>query len=146
MDAIAGPGVFAASHLGGHRYAPTALVLPTGYAYGRLEPTSAAAIRAGAAAGVITTDRCRGRCTWSPRGQVAELAVREATGLRSPDALIVEDDSGDVVHVGTATGERWAVDVEPVDVDATRPASCGARFTLMVPLRAVEVRVLRPSS
>ena len=146
VDAIAGPGVFAASHLGGHRFAPTALMLPTGYAYGRLERTSAAAIRAGAAAGVITTDRCRGRCTWSPRGQVAELAVRDATGLRSPDALIVEDDSGDVVHVGTATGERWAVDVEPVDVDATRPVSCGARFTLMVPLRAVEVRVLRPSS
>jgi hypothetical protein len=146
VDAIAGPGVFAASHLGGHRFAPTALMLPTGYAYGRLEPTSAATIRAGAAAGVITTDRCRGRCTWSPRGQVAELAVREASGLRSPDALIVEDDSGDVIHVGTATGERWAVDVEPVDVDATRPVSCGARFTLMVPLRAVEVRVLRPSS
>ena len=81
VDAIAGPGVFAASHLGGHRYAPTALVLPTGYAYGRLEPTSAAAIRAGAAAGVITTDRCRGRCTWSPRGQVAE--ARGARGDRS---------------------------------------------------------------
>ena len=72
--------------------------------------------------------------------------MREATGLRSPDALIVEDDSGDIVHVGTATGERWAVDVEPVDVDATRPASCGARFTLMVPLRAAAVRALRPSS
>ncbi len=72
--------------------------------------------------------------------------MREATGLRSPDALIVEDDSGDVIHVGTATGERWAVAVEPGDVDATLPVSCGARFTLMVPLRAVEVRVLRPSS
>jgi Sucrase/ferredoxin-like len=146
VDAIAGPGVFAASHLGGHRFAPTALVLPTGYAYGRLESTSAAAIHAGAAAGVITTDRCRGRSTWSPQGQVAELAVRESTGPHSPDALTVEDDSGDTVHVAAATGERWAVDVEPVDVDATRPASCGARFTLMVPLRAAAVRVLRPSS
>jgi hypothetical protein len=146
VDAIAGPAVFEASHLGGHRYAPTALVLPTGYAYGRLEPASATAIRDGAAAGVITTDRCRGRCTWSPRGQVAELAVREATGLRSPDALIVEDDSGDSVHVGTATGERWAADVETVDVDVTRPVSCGARPTLMVPLRAAAVRELRPSS
>ena len=138
--------VFAASHLGGHRFAPTALVLPTGYVYGRLEPTSAAAIRVGAAAGEITTDRCRGRCTWSPRGQVAELAVREATGLRSPDALIVEDDSDDTVHVAAATGERWAVDVESVEVDATRPVSCGARPTLMVPLRAAAVRALRPGS
>ena len=71
--------------------------------------------------------------------------MREATGLRSPDALIVEDDdSGDTVHVHTATGERWAVDVEFVDVDATRPASCGARPTLIVPLRATAVRELQP--
>ena len=144
VDAMAGPDVFAASHLAGHRFAPTALILPTGYLYGRLEPTSATAIRVGAAAHEITTQRCRGRCTWSSRGQVAELAVREATGLRSPDALIVEDDSGDTVHVHSMTGERWAVDVESVDVDATRPTFCGARPTLMVPLRAAAVRALRP--
>ncbi len=144
VDAMAGPDVFAASHLGGHRFAPTALVLPTGYVYGRLEPTSATAIRVAATAREITTARCRGRCTWSPRGQVAELAVREATGLRSPDALIVEDDSGDAIHVRSVAGERWAVDVESVDIDAIRPASCGARPTLMVPLRAAAVRALRP--
>ena len=70
--------------------------------------------------------------------------MREATGLRSPDALIVEDDdSGHTVHVHTATGDRWAVDVEFVDVDATRPASCGARPTLIVPLRATAVRELQ---
>jgi hypothetical protein len=139
VDALAGPDVFEASHLGGHRFAPTALVLPTGYVYGRLDPASAAMIQRGE----ITTDRCRGRCTWSPRGQVADLAVREATGLRSPDAVIVDDDSGDAVHVSTSAGERWAVDVESVDVDATRPASCGARPTLMVPLRATAVRALQ---
>jgi hypothetical protein len=145
VDTIAGAGVFAVSHLGGHRFAPTALVLPTGYTYGRLDPTSAAAIFAGAAAGVVTTDRCRGRSTWSQRGQVAELAVRETTGLRAPDALTVVDDSADTVQVATATGERWAVDVEAVEVDTTRPVSCGARLTLMVPLRAASVRVVRPS-
>jgi hypothetical protein len=145
LDAVGGPDVFAASHLGGHRFAPTALILPTGYVYGRLDPASATAIRLGAADRVVTTDRCRGRCTWSPRGQVAELAVREATGLRSPDALIVEDDdSSDTVEVHTATWDRWAVDVEFVDVDATRPASCGARPTLIVPLRATAVRELQP--
>jgi hypothetical protein len=145
VDTIAGAGVFAVSHLGGHRFAPTALVLPTGYTYGRLDPTSAAAIFAGAAAGVVTTDRCRGRSTWSQRGQVAELAVRETTGLRAPDALTVVGDSADTVQVATDTGERWAVDVEAVEVDTTRPVSCGARLTLMVPLRAASVRVLRPS-
>ena len=146
VEALAGPHVFACSHLGGHRFAPTALVLPTGYLYGRLDPTTAAAIHTDAAAGEVATDRCRGRSTWSPQGQVAELAVRDATGLRSPDALVVQDDTGDTVFLETATGERWAVDLEQVDVDATRPASCGARPTLIVPLRAAAVRALPASS
>jgi hypothetical protein len=140
VRALAGPDVFEASHLGGHRFAPTALVLPTGYVYGRLDPRAAAEIRAAAE---VIIDRCRGRSTWTPRGQVAEIAVREATGLRSPDAVVVDDDSGDAVHLHTSTGERWVVDVESVEVDATRPASCGARPTLMVPLRAVAVRALQ---
>jgi hypothetical protein len=134
--------VYECSHLGGHRFAPTALVLPTGYVYGRLDPTSAAAVLTAAAAGTVVTDRCRGRCTWSARGQVAELAVRATTGMRSPDALTVLDDTGDAVQVGTVAGERWVVDLEYVDVDLTRPASCGARPTLAVPLRAATVRPL----
>jgi hypothetical protein len=145
VDALSGPGVFACSHLGGHRFAPTALLLPTGYLYGRLEPSSATALLARAAAQEIETDGCRGRCTWSPEGQVAELAVRAATGLSSPDDLFVLDDTGDTVHLGTASGERWAVALEHVDIEATRPASCGARPTLVVPLRAASVRALRPS-
>ena len=147
LEAVSGPDVFACSHLGGHRFAPTALVLPTGYLYGRLDPSSARAVLAAAAADEVATDRCRGRCTWSPEGQVAELAVRASTGLLSSDALVVLDDTGDTVHLATASGQqRWAVDLQHVDVDATRPASCGARPTLMVPLRATAVRELRPSS
>ena len=145
VDALSGPGVFACSHLGGHRFAPTALLLPTGYLYGRLEPSSATALLASAAAQEIATDGCRGRCTWSPEGQVAELAVRAATGLSSPDDLFVLDDNGDTVHLGTASGERWAVALEHVDIEATRPASCGARPTVVMPLRAASVRALRPS-
>ena len=145
VDALSGPGVFACSHLGGHRFAPTALVLPSGYLYGRLEPSSAIALLARAAAEQVTTDGCRGRCTWSPEGQVAELAVRAATGLRSPGDLFVLDDTGDTVHIGTASGERWAVALEHVDTEAIRPASCGARPTLVVPLRAAGVRALRTS-
>jgi len=136
--------VFECSHLGGHRFAPTALVLPTGYLYGHLDPTAAANILARAERGEVATDHCRGRCTWSPRGQVAELAVRAATGLCSPDDLVVEDDTDDTVHVGARTGERWAVELELVDISTTRPASCGARPTLMAPLRATAVHALGP--
>jgi len=143
-EALDGAAVFECSHLGGHRFAPTALVLPTGYLYGHLDPTAAANILARAERGEVATDHCRGRCTWSPRGQVAELAVRAATGLCSPDDLVVEDDTDDTVHVGARTGERWAVELELVDISTTRPASCGARPTLMAPLRATAVHALGP--
>jgi hypothetical protein len=55
------------------------------------------------------------------------------------------DDRDGTVHLNTTTGGRWAVDVEPVEADATRPASCGARPTLVAPLRAAAVRKLRGS-
>ena len=145
LDALGGPDVFACSHLGGHRFAPTAMVLPTGYVYGHLDVASAARIRERAAASEVETERCRGRCTWSPGGQVAELAVRAATGLCGPDDLVMIDDRDGTVHLNTTTGGRWAVDVEPVEIDATRPASCGARPTLVAPLRAAAVRKLRGS-
>jgi hypothetical protein len=142
-DTLAGPDVFECSHLGGHRFAPTVMVLPAGYLYGHLEPTSAAEIHTRAKRGLVTTDHCRGRCTWSPRGQVADLAVRTATGLSATDALVVQDDTEEAVYVGApATRERWAVALELIDVDVTRPASCGARPTLMAPLRAAAVHNL----
>jgi Sucrase/ferredoxin-like len=134
--------VYECSHLGGHRFAPTALVLPTGYVYGRLNARSAWAVLRAAARNEVVTDGCRGRCTWSPRGQVAELAVRNATGSRSPDALTVQDDTGDAVHVADLAGERWAVDLEQVDSGFVRPASCGARPAQVALVRAAEVRPL----
>jgi hypothetical protein len=143
-ETLADADVFECSHLGGHRFAPTALLLPTGYLYGHLDATSIAAIHTRAQRGEVATDHCRGRCTWSPRGQVAELAVRDATGLCSPDDLVVDDDTDDRVHVVAPTGERWAVELELLDVDTTRPASCGARPTLMAPLRAAAVHALGP--
>jgi hypothetical protein len=145
LDVLGGPDVVACSHLGGHRFAPTAMVLPTGYVYGHLDAVSARTVLARAAAGEVETGRCRGRCTWSPGGQVAELAVRAATGLSGPDDLVMIDDRGDTVHLNSTAGGRWAVDVATVEVDATRPASCGARPTLVAPLRAAAVRTLRGS-
>lgn len=145
LDALAGPDVLACSHLGGHRFAPTAMVLPTGYVYGRLDADLARRILARAAAGEVETEHCRGRSTWSPGGQVAELAVRAATGLCGPDDLVMIDDRGDAVHLNSTAGGRWAVDLERVELAATRPASCGARPTLATALRASAVRTLRGS-
>ena len=74
------PDVWECSHLGGHRFAPTALVLPTGYLYGRLDAAAAIAAHKAAGHAEVETSLCRGRSTWSAAGQVAELAVRAATG------------------------------------------------------------------
>lgn len=146
VDALAAagePDVWESSHLGGHRFAPTALVLPSGYLYGNLDPHFAVAVRAAAAVGTVVIERCRGRSTWSAEGQVAELAVRGAASLHlAADLVVAPNDDGGPVMVHDRSGARWAVEIDVLDVDTVRPASCGARPTLMVPLRAGPVRRL----
>jgi Sucrase/ferredoxin-like len=133
--------VWECSHLGGHRFAPTALVLPTGYAYGRLDPATAIAARKAAFPGEVDTAQCRGRSTWSAAGQVAELAVRAATGLRDADALQVTDSASGAV-VSARDGRRWAVDVAPA-AGAPRPLSCG---TDPAPCQFLAATAIRPLS
>lgn len=132
--------VWECSHLGGHRFAPTALVLPTGYAYGRLDPATAIAARKAAFPGEVDTTLCRGRSTWSPAGQVAELAVRAATGIRDADALQVVDTAGGAV-IAARDGRRWAVDVSPI-AGSPRPLSCGTDPAPCQSLQATDVRPL----
>lgn len=135
------PGVWECSHLGGHRFAPTALVLPTGYLYGRLDPAAASAARKAAGAGEVEPTLCRGRSTWSPAGQVAELAVRTATGIRDADALRVVEAPGGVI-VTARDGRRWAVEVVAEQGRGLRPSSCGADLLPSVALRASTPRLL----
>ena len=142
LTEAAEPDVWECSHLGGHRFAPTALVLPTGYVYGNLDVGSAITARKAAAAGEVATECCRGRSTWSPAGQVAELAVRAASGLRDVDALDVRPDIGDTVHVTTRSGQRWLVEVDRVEIGVCRPSSCGAGPAPIVPVRARRVHRL----
>lgn len=125
VRSIGEPDVWECSHLGGHRFAPTALVLPTGYLYGRIDVSGA--VSAGKAAGIgeVEIGQCRGRTAWSPAGQVAELAVRELTGLREAGALTVAPGDGPEVLVTGTDGSRWSVPVWQ-STNPDRPASCGA--------------------
>lgn len=81
--------IWEADHLGGHRFAPTAVVLPTGYVYGRLDGPSAREVLKRAGDAQVTTERCRGRSTWSRPGQAAELALRAELQEFAPDAVRV---------------------------------------------------------
>jgi len=140
------PDVWECTHLGGHRFAPTALVLPTGYVYGRLDVTGAVAALKAASVGEVETAMCRGRSTWSAPGQVAELAVRAATGIRDADALRVESDepgpAATRVVVAAHDGRRWEVTVRPTACAGNRPVSCGAAALPVTTLHASPVRRL----
>ena len=108
-----GEAVWETTHTGGHRFAPTGVLLPTGYLYGRLDIGFAEHVLARARAGQVVTDRCRGRSTWSPAGQVAELVAREVSGEAGPDALLVADDehpaaNGAAGRTGAAGGSGAA--------------------------------------
>jgi hypothetical protein len=128
------PGsVWEATHLGGHRFAPTAVVLPDGYVYGRLDADTAVEALDGAREGRMLVAPCRGRSTWSRPAQAAELAVREETGEQAADALrIAEPESaGEAawsVRVEHVDGRTWTVEVTAHAEEPERPESCGKGF------------------
>ncbi|SDR99218.1 hypothetical protein SAMN04489717_1265 [Actinopolymorpha singaporensis] len=106
-----GGTVWETTHTGGHRFAPTAVLLPTGYLYGRLDVDFAEHVLAEARAGRMVTERCRGRSTWSAPGQVAELAVRERTGEADPDAVRAEPEVPEAPGATGTDNARWQVRV-----------------------------------
>ena len=70
--------VWECSHTGGHRFAPVLLLPGTGYTYGPAETDLAVRIVEAELEGRVVTERLRGRSTWPPAGQVAEVVVRES--------------------------------------------------------------------
>lgn len=123
--------VWEVTHLGGHRFSPTMLVLPYGYAYGRLDAGTAKQVLDATREGRMVPSGCRGRSAWQRPGQAAELAVRELTGEELADALVASPTvelgadrwTVDVTH---ADGRAWTVTVEQRQSGPPRPESCGA--------------------
>ena len=113
--------VLESTHLGGHRFAATALLLPHNIVLGRLTDSAAAT----ALAGVIPLEHYRGMSHMTRAEQAADIAVRtqfnitEATPLQvqqihEPDGLF------HVQHGSTA----WDVQVQTRS-GIERPESCG---------------------
>lgn len=141
------PAAWECTHLTGHRFAPNAVVLPTGYLYGRLDSATLTAALAAAAAGRVTTQNCRGRSTWEPAGQVAELAVRALSPELPADTLLVHSsDGGSTVRVDACDGRSWQVQVTAAPLALPRPTSCGAEPTPAAPLVATDIRELSPAA
>ncbi|MDQ1049148.1 sucrase ferredoxin [Streptomyces sp. V4I2] len=123
-------GTWEVTHLGGHRFSPTLLVLPYGYAYGRAEAHAVKEILHSVQEGRIVVEGCRGNSAWERPGQAAELAVRSAMGEYAADALTVVRTEGAAprweVTVAHADGRRWRVVVAQSASLPARAESCGA--------------------
>jgi hypothetical protein len=119
-----------ASHIGGHRFAPTLLVLPTGAVYGRLDAAQAHRVLEATARGEILVPGLRGRSGLSPCNQVADVTVRELTGEQSARAFEFAEEHGQEGTVRLEArhrdGRAWKVSLRQEPLAGPRPESCGA--------------------
>ncbi|WP_320780894.1 sucrase ferredoxin [Streptomyces sp. CRN 30] len=123
-------GVWEVTHLGGHRFSPTLLVLPYGYVYGRVDARTVRRVLRGVRQRRIVLTGCRGSSAWERPGQAAELAVRAATGEDAAEAFGVVRTDGSAprweVTVAHIDGRHWRVEVSHGAPGPARPESCGA--------------------
>jgi len=130
---------FESSHLGGHRFAPTGLLLPWGISFGRLDETAALSILENAWQGNVSPEHIRGRSAFSHWAQTAELAIRKEYGIygiEHLDVVVLRDDrvlpaitrssldQSDIVQVRHRDGRSWDVNVQPYSLEP-RLVSCG---------------------
>lgn len=143
-------GVWEVTHLGGHRFSPTLLVLPYGYAYGRAQAHAVKDVLHSVQEGRIVVEGCRGNSAWERPGQAAELAVRSAVGEYAAEALSVVRTDGAAprweVTVAHVDGRLWRVAVAQGASVPPRPESCGSVLGSPARMDVVAVRELRATT
>ncbi|SEE78069.1 sucrase ferredoxin [Jiangella alba] len=133
--------VWETTHLGGHRFAPTAVLLPHGVVYGRLDDKQALLLVESARDGHFVADGYRGRSTFSRPGQAAEATVRRQLGdtglddLHVPAVTPVSDAAWHAV-VAHRDGRSWTVAVRAEEQQPPRPESCGKAPATPIAYRA----------
>jgi hypothetical protein len=135
--------VWECSHLAGHRFAGTALVLPEGACYGRLDQSDAVKVIKAHQAGAIVADRLRGVTRLPAAAQaahvwgLAELARRDPAAPRSVDSIeigtVEETADRALCEVHGIDGRDGAARVEVVRTEQPAvPLSCGKPATVAV--------------
>ena len=151
--ASAAPGrVWESSHTGGHRFAPTAVVLPHGRLYARLDAQLAhlaldAADRGRIPQALLGEPHDRGASRLAPPAQTAEAAIRAAELETRVDALDVSlseaAGGGYAVRVRHTDGRQWDVTVgreqgplmaQSCGTDPVRPVMWAVTGVQRVPL------------
>lgn len=126
--AAQGRDVWECTHTGGHRFAPTGVVLPSGQVLARVTTELGCAVLDDAASGRLAEvslgeHHDRGRSHLAPRLAVADSWVRAQTGETDPAALDAED-TGDEVVVRHRDGRRRALAIQAI-AGVPLPESCG---------------------
>ncbi|MCX6421603.1 MAG: hypothetical protein NT180_04455 [Actinobacteria bacterium] len=105
--------VWQCTHIGGHRFAPTALLLPTAMVYGRLTAEIAVTALDFASRDEIETMQARG-CSWlTSLEQIADIHVRRRYQITCAHSLYFDASDADTstpqVTVRHADGRSWQV-------------------------------------
>jgi hypothetical protein len=117
--------VLTCTHLGGHRFAPTALLLPFGALHGRLDEPGATRLLTDASRGHMAGHTLRGHSTLDQPAQVAEVHARAITGHSGCAPLQVELTAPDDPARMRATVRGWRTSggLESLGFDLVRTTS-----------------------
>ena len=131
------PGrVWECSHTGGHRFAPTGVLLPHGQSFARLSEASAVAVVDAAARGEVPLELLgaaydRGRSHLTPAAQAAESTVRaqilepRLLALSTTAAPLQGHEDAWACQVTHVDGRHWDVVAVRESGGEDRPESCG---------------------
>jgi hypothetical protein len=125
-----GERVMEISHLGGHRFAATMLILPTGYSYGFLDPASAHTVVAAALDGLVHPAHLRGRADLSGPAQAADAFWRTGIGPAPVDDVRIGDEQSDgdeAVVQAVVQGTADRVLVRRITGPDIRETVCGGK-------------------
>ncbi|MGR6522155.1 sucrase ferredoxin [Rhodococcus erythropolis] len=136
-----GPQVWECSHTGGHRFAPSMILLPSGNTYGRLSAGESVTAVEVASRDQVHLPGLRGRSCWSPAGQASEIAVRQQISCGIDDLAIIKQASDGTCVVAQVDGRRWMVETAVSEL-APRPPSCGAAPKPVRPVVVTSIREL----
>ncbi|WP_018297689.1 sucrase ferredoxin [Corynebacterium lubricantis] len=128
--------VWETSHTKGHRFAPSMLLMPWGYSFGRMNVEATESMIEASLQGAYFIAGNRGRGTLTPTAQVAELAVASELALAHEpvkygqfdvvsDEIAADAKSAKLTVVDTASGRNFAVTLASRTVDGII-SSCGA--------------------
>ena len=123
-----GKRIWQTTHLGGHRYAPNLLCLPSGYVYGYVSPEVSVDLVRDHDNQQLDIERLRGRSHYLPHVQAGEIFTRREHNLRHKNDLVCAPNSEteDGVSVQFSNGNTEQIVIHK-RVVAHQPSDCETR-------------------